>query len=166
MSEHQDPAELERRLRKAAKTVRAGMLGVVGGAPHHFPPMRAYLVADEKPFWFISHRDAALISQLEGGSHAAMFILISEDHHLHACIGGTLRVERDQGRLDLFWSSVVEAWMPEGKTSPEVTLLRFDPAEAEIWLSDNSFKLAFEVARANYRGAEIESGARATLTLD
>ena len=166
MTEHHDPVDLERRLRREAKAVRAGMLGVVGGAPSHFHPMRPYLVEEEKPFWFIAHRDTALVKQLAGASHAAMFILVSENHHLHACIGGTLQEQRDQGRLDLFWSSVVDAWMPEGKTSPEVTLLRFDPAEAEIWLSDNSFKLAFEVARANYKRSDIESGERATLKLD
>jgi general stress protein 26 len=163
MTVHHDPAEIERKLRHAAKSTRAGMLGIVGGQPRHFQPMRPYLVEDEKPLWFISRRDTQLIEDLQGSSHAAMFVLVSEDHHLHACIGGTLVEDRDQARLDLFWNSVAEAWLPEGKTSPEVTLLRFDPVEAEVWLSDNSFKLAYEVARAVYNRTEAESGEKATL---
>ena len=45
-------------------------------------------------------------------------------------------------------------------------LLRFNPAEAQVWLSDNSFKLAWEVAKANFNRQEIASGEKATLTLD
>ncbi len=166
MAEQHTPAELETKLRKAAKGVSAGMLGVVGGAPHHFAPMRAYQVDEEKPFWFITRRDVELVKELQGGSHAAMFIVVSEDHHLHACVGGTLQEDRDQARIDMFWNSVAEAWLPEGKTSPGVTLLRLDPAEAVVWLSDNAFKLAFEVAKANYNRTQAQSGETATITLD
>jgi hypothetical protein len=43
--------------------------------------------------------------------------------------------------------------------------LRFDPADAEVWLSDNAFKLAWEVAKANYTQTEAQSGEHATVAL-
>jgi general stress protein 26 len=165
MTERHDPAELEEKLYAELRKVRAAMVGVVGGQPHHFQPMKPYVVAEEKPVWFLCRRDNALIGQLAGSS-TAMVVVVSEDHHLHACIGGELHEERDQGRIDLFWNSVAEAWLPEGKTSPDVTLLRLDPADAEIWLSDNAFKLAWAVAKANYTRTQADSGEKAHIALD
>jgi general stress protein 26 len=161
MSPSHTPADLEARLRKAIPATRAVMLGLVGEAPRHFQPMHAYVVEDERPVWFLCRRDVDLVEDLAGQSRPAMVNVVSEDHHLHASIRGSLIEDRDQGRIDLFWSSVAEAWLPEGKTSPLVTVLRFDPADAEVWLSDNAFKLAWEVAKANYNQTQAESGEHA-----
>ena len=166
MSAHHTEAELLALLRKAINSARAVMVGVVGGAPHHFHPMKGHAVEGERAIWFICRRDVSLVRELGGQAHAALLNVVSEDHHLHASVGGELTAERDQGRIDQFWSSVADAWLPEGRTSPEVILLRFDPAEAQVWLSDNSFKLAWEVAKANFNRQEITSGEKATLKLD
>jgi general stress protein 26 len=161
MSPSHTPADLEARLRKAIPATRAVMLGLVGDSARHFQPMHAYVVAEEQPIWFLCRRDIDLIEDLAGQSRPAMVNVVSEDHHLHASIRGSLIEDRDQGRIDLFWSSVAEAWLPEGKTSPLVTVLRFDPADAEVWLSDNAFKLAWEVAKANYNQTQAQSGEHA-----
>ncbi len=165
MTESHTPAELEARVRKAIQSTRAVMLGVVGGAPRHFNPMKGHVVESETPVWFICRTDAELARELDGGSHAAMCMVVSEDHHLHASVGGTLTTERDQARIDLFWNSVADAWLPEGRTSPNVILLRFEPEEAEVWLSDNSFKLAWEVAKANFNREPIQSGEKAHIAM-
>jgi general stress protein 26 len=165
MSQTHTPAELEARLRKALPATRAVMLGLSGEAPRHFQPMHAYVVEDERPIWFLCRRDIDLVLELAGQERPAMINVVSEDHHLHASIRGALIEDRDQGRIDLFWSSVAEAWLPEGKTSPFVTVLRFDPLDAEVWLSDNAFKLAWEVAKANYNKTEAQSGEHATVAL-
>jgi general stress protein 26 len=141
------------------------MLGLTGGAARHFQPMKAYLVEEERPIWFLCRRDIDLIADLAGQSLPAMINVVSEDHHLHASVVGTLTEDRDQGRIDLFWSSVAEAFLPEGKTSPMVTVLRFDPSDAEVWLSDNAFKLAWEVAKANYNQTRADSGEHAKVAL-
>jgi general stress protein 26 len=165
MSQTHTPAELEMRLRKAIPQTRAVMLGLVSETPSHFQPMHAYQVEEERPIWFLCRRDIDLVSELGGETRPAMINVISEDHHLHASVRGVLTEDRDQGRIDLFWSSVAEAWLPEGKTSPLVTVLRFDPADAEVWLSDNAFKLAWEVAKANYNQTQAQSGEHAKVAL-
>jgi len=165
MSPSHTPADLEARLRKAVQSTRAVMLGLVGEPIRHFQPMHAYGVEGERPIWFLCRRDIELVEDLAGQSRPAMINVVSEDHHLHACVSGTLSEDRDQGRIDLFWSSIADAWLPEGKTSPLVTVLRFDPADAEVWLSDNAFKLAWEVAKANYSQTRAQSGEHATVAL-
>jgi general stress protein 26 len=112
MSPSNTPADLEARLRKALQSTRAVMLGLVGEPTRHFQPMHAYGVEDERPIWFLCRRDIELVADLAGQARPAMINVVSEDHHLHACVSGTLIEDRDQGRIDLFWSSVAEAWLP------------------------------------------------------
>jgi general stress protein 26 len=165
MTTRHTEAELLAMLRHAVNEARGVMVGVVGGPERHFQPMKGYAVEGERPVWFLCRRDISLVQTLGGETHAALMNVVSESHHLYASVGGELTAERDQGRIDQFWSSVADAWLPEGRTSPEVILLRFDPAEAEVWLADNSFKLAWEVAKANFNRAPIQSGEKATLDL-
>ncbi len=157
--------ELSSMVDKAINGVRAVMVGVAG-EPYRFHPMRGHVASGERSVWFIARRDVSLVKELDGPAHAAVVNVVSEDHHLHASLSGTLTLERDQGRIDQFWSSVADAWLPEGRLSPDVTTLRFDPAEAEVWMSDNSFKLAWEVAKANLSHAPVQSGEKATLRPD
>ena len=165
MTADHSQAELTQALWKAINGARAVMVGVVGGPIHPFHPMKGHAVQGESPVWFLCRRDIALVRELAGQTHAALMTVVSEDHHLHASVGGDLTAERDQGRIDQFWNSTTEAWLPEGRTSAEVIVLRFDPGEAEIWLSDNAFKLAWEVAKANYNRQRIDSGERASVRL-
>ena len=158
-------AELISRVHKAVNATRAVMVGVVGSEPRHFHPMRGHMVEGERSAWFICRRDVSLVREVGGDVHAAVVNVVSEDHHLHASLLGELTAERDQGRIDQFWSSVADAWLPEGRLSPEVILLRFDPAGAEVWISDNAFTLAWEVAKANFTRREITSGEKASIRL-
>ena len=41
----------------------------------------------------------------------------------------------------------------------------FDPASAHVWISDNSFKLAWEVAKANLNREEIHSGEHVVVSM-
>lgn len=40
--------------------------------------------------------------------------------------------------VDRLWNPFVAAWYPAGKDDPTLLLLRFDPAQAEIWLNGSS----------------------------
>ncbi len=40
--------------------------------------------------------------------------------------------------IDRLWNRYVAAWFEGGKDDPKLCLLRFDPAEAEIWLDASS----------------------------
>jgi general stress protein 26 len=165
MSAHHTDAEFEHKLRAAINGARGVMLGLAGPQEHHLQPMKGHAVEGEQPVWFLCRRDIALVEAVGAEARPALMTVVSEDHHLYATLDGHLAEDRDQGRIDQFWSSVADAWLPEGRTSPVVTLLRFEPTSAKVWLSDNSFKLAWEVAKANFNREPIHSGETATLRL-
>lgn len=160
-----DRKDLEARLWKTLDDERIGMLGLVGEASSHFHPMTAFCDRKLGAIWFFTRRDTELVRRLVQGGKA-MFNLISKDRELWACIGGTITEQHDAARIEEFWGPVVSAWFPEGKDDPELTLLRLQPDDAEVWLSTKGpIRFAFEIAKANLTDQEPDVGDHARLNL-
>ena len=70
---------------------------------------------------------------------------VSKGHDVFACVDGTLVEEADQAVRDKHWSSFAESWFPDGRQDPAVIMLRFEIAEAEVWVSDPSIKGRFKM---------------------
>lgn len=158
-----DHRQAEDRLWKALERHRQGMLGVVGGTPHHFQPMTQFPEREEGVLWFFTRKDTDLVRQI--GEGKAMFIL--QDDKFQACIGGRLAVSNDRARIDRFWNPVVAAWYQDGRDDPQLALLRFDMEDAELWLTDaGPLRFAFEIARANTGDHRPDLGERAHLNLN
>jgi len=164
MGDHADQEHAEKRLFEEIEKHRQGMLGVVGGTPHHFQPMTQFLDKDDhSALWFFTRTDTDLVRQAEQGK--AMFVL--QNDKFQACIGGRLHAARDQAIIDKFWSPVIAAWYPEGKDDPHLTLLRFDLEDAELWLSEaGPIRFTFEVVKANLTKTTPDVGDRAHLNLN
>lgn len=104
------------------------------GSDDHAEPMTAQLDEDaDGKFWFYTRKENRLAS---GGAAMAQFV--SKDHKIFACIMGNLVEETDPAVIGKYWSDVVEAWFPGGKNDPDLTMLRFELEDAEIWESDES----------------------------
>lgn len=83
MGDPLDQKQAEDRLWKEIDHHRQGMLGVVGGTPHHFQPMTQFAERDTGALWFFTRTDTELVRQLDDGK--AMFVL--QDDKFQACIG-------------------------------------------------------------------------------
>ncbi|ATE63032.1 pyridoxamine 5'-phosphate oxidase family protein [Rhizorhabdus dicambivorans] len=103
--------------------------------PHmHSAPLTAQLDKDQvDTIWFFVARDNRLTS---GGPAMAQFM--SKGHDYFACLSGTISVSNDRAMIDKLWSRAVEAWFPGGKDDPDLTLIRFDIDDAELWEADMS----------------------------
>ena len=110
------------------------MIGLTGHG-HHSEPLTVQLDKDQvDTLWFFVGKDNRLAA---GGAAMAQFV--SKGHDFFACLSGTVKVDNDSGMIDKLWSKQAEAWFPGGKTDPNLTLLRFDIADAELWEEDMSF---------------------------
>lgn len=134
-----DPAELEQRFWKLLRTDMTIMLGLAGVEDVHPRPMTAQLdgADDRGPIWFFTSNDTELVRALGSGA-AALATFASRRHELFASIHGELTVDNDRAVIDRLWNPFVAAWFEGGKDDPRLTLLRFEPGEAEIWLDDSS----------------------------
>jgi general stress protein 26 len=163
MASAQDPNELRERLFHEIKKRRTGMLGLVGA--EHMQPMTAFCEEDGGPVWFYCRKDNDLIRQ-SGGGKPAMFCLVAGDDSFIACVGGTLQESYDRERIERFWNPVAGAWFPEGESDPNLTLLRLDPVDAQVWVShSNPFRFGFEIAKANLTKSIPDAGDTAHIAL-
>ena len=118
------------------------MIGLENGGEHS-EPMTAQ-IDDDQPntLFFFAGRDNRLAS---GGRAMAQFA--AKGHDFFACLDGEVSTDDDRAQIDKLWSKQVEAWFPQGKEDPNLTLLRFDIDSAELWEADVSlagrFKMLF-----------------------
>jgi len=129
--------DLEAKLWKALKSDMTVMLGLVGVDNGHARPMTAQIEKGRRAVWFFTSRDNSLVGRLSKQSRAVA-TFASKGHDLFATIHGQLRVDNDRAVIDRLWNRFVAAWFEGGKDDPKLTLLRFDPDNAEVWLDASS----------------------------
>jgi general stress protein 26 len=165
MSETPSNADLEHRLWREIDHARTLMLGLAGGPPRHMQPMTAFTDEHDGTIWFYLRKDNDLLKQA-GDGHAAMACLMSKDHGFIACIGGDLAPHYDRDRIDRFWNPIASAWFPDGKDDPNLTLLRFDPTDAQVWVSQsNPVSFGFALAKAKLTKTVPDVGTATHLNL-
>jgi general stress protein 26 len=132
-------ADITTQLWKSLKSDMTVMLGLCGVHEGHTQPMTAQLEdgAVGGPIWFFTANDVNIVKVM-GESHAAAAQFASKGHDLFASVQGTLSVDNDRATIDRLWNRFVAAWYPGGKDDPKLTLLRFEPTHAHIWLNENS----------------------------
>jgi len=142
-----------------------GVHAVMLGSPdhsQHMQPMAPHTAREEKAIWFYSRKSSDLARAAASGGMVHM-CLVTDDYH--ACLDGTLEQIHSPEHIERFWSSMVEAWYREGKSDPDLTMLRLTPRSAAIWASTGS-TLAFgwEVAKAITTGDEPDVGYKTNIT--
>ena len=138
--------EVQERLWDAIDDHHTGMLGLTHDS-HHFQPMTAFVEKETNTIWFYAKADSDIAEAAAGGAEATYVVQTSDTQ---ACIDGRIDVTRDRGRIDKYWNAHVAAWYPDGKDDPSLVLLRFDAADAGVWVSEaGPIRYAYEVAKAN-----------------
>jgi general stress protein 26 len=162
---NQDPTELRERLWKELKDARVVMLGLVGGQPHHMQPMAAFPDKEGETIWFFTQRDSDLIADT-GAGHDAMVCLMAKDLEFQACLHGVLAPDHNTGMIERYWSPFVSAWYPKGKDDPNLSLARFEPNNARVWISNlGPFTYPLEIIKANATHKRPDVGGRADLPM-
>ena len=131
------PQEIEPRFWKALASDRTMMLGIDGVEDGHARPMTAQFEGDGGPIWFFTARDNGIVQSLAKGNRA-IATFTDKGHDLFATVHGSLSVDNDRAVIDRLWNRFVAAWYEGGKDDPKLTLLRFNPERAEIWLDASS----------------------------
>ncbi|MBP1474533.1 pyridoxamine 5'-phosphate oxidase family protein [Frateuria sp. MAH-13] len=132
-----DASELKQKFWDAVKDDRTVMLGLAD-ANSHPRPMTAMIEGDEGgPVWFFTGTSTELGAGVSAPA-PALLTLSSKGHDVFATVHGTLSRTHDRAVIDRLWNPFIAAWYEGGKDDPTLVLLRFDPADAEIWLEGSS----------------------------
>lgn len=128
-------AEIEERFWKELKDSPFIMLGIEGARDGATQPMTAHFDDGQGPLWFFTARDHDIVHAL-GQSDRAIGAYASKGHDLYASIRGRLSTSEDRAVIDKYWNPVAASWYEGGKDDPKLVLLRLEPDDAKIWLSD------------------------------
>ena len=128
-------AEIEDKFWKALKDSPFMMLGVEGSRDGATQPMTAHFDEGRGPIWFFTAKDHDIVRALPE-SNRAIAAYASKGHDLYASVRGTLTAEEDRTVVDRFWNPIAAQWYEGGKDDPKLVMLRLDPEDAKIWISD------------------------------
>jgi general stress protein 26 len=122
---------------RADRTVK---LGLEEDAITTLRPMTAQLDSDADcgPIWFFASAATDLVQGLVGHNRA-VFAFVSKGHGVFATVHGHLTRSSDRTTIARLWNPWVAAWYKGGQEDPDLALLRFDPARAEIWRDGSTF---------------------------
>lgn len=132
--------EIETKFWAALRSDMTMMLGLTGEGQDRTRPMTAQLDSEEDhgPIWFFGAKDSSLAQGLSASQYATGSF-ISKGHDVFATVQGRLTIDNDRSVIDRLWNPFVAAWYPGGREDPNLCLLRFDAASAEIWLDGSGF---------------------------
>jgi len=94
-------------------------------------PMQS-LQIEGNTIWFLTGYKSSKSYEIKNESHVNLSYA-SESNKLYVSVSGLASVVRDSHKIDELWSEPFKAWFPEGKTDPDVALLRVDVTQAEYW---------------------------------
>ncbi len=93
-------------------------------------PMAQQLVEPDGDIWLFAERDSRVVEQLTANPHVGLTLSSSDTW---VSIDGSAEMVEDQAKKEELWNTWVEAWLPDGKTDPNVVLIKVDPHTAEYW---------------------------------
>jgi general stress protein 26 len=99
--------------------------------------MTAQFDGDNKIIYFFTANDTELPPKLKRARKATL-TYSAKGHDVFATVKGTLSIYNDRPTIDRLWNRFVAAWFEKGKDDPKLTLLRFKPGEAQIWIDASS----------------------------
>ena len=143
------------------------MLGLKGVDDDRTRPMTAQVDVPEdgdkddggQIYFFASKSDG--VGQAIQGSARAVATFVGKGHGLFAHIHGTLVPSDDKAVIERLWNPFIASWYKDGKTDPDLQLLRFNTESADLWeatpgatLKAAALKTLFNVDPGKDHGAE------------
>jgi general stress protein 26 len=161
VADSEDRNDVEDLLWKELGKDRVAMLGVRSGEPAHFKAMTPYGDRDTGRIWFFTKRDNDLVTAARGAGTEALLVYQATDGKFQASLIGKLVEDFNEEKRDKYWTAPAAAYFPGGKDDPELTMLRLDLSDAEIWHSEaGPVRFAYEVAKANLTKTVPDMGSK------
>ncbi|HEV2527021.1 MAG TPA: pyridoxamine 5'-phosphate oxidase family protein [Thermomicrobiales bacterium] len=164
MSDQPTHEEAVRKVAELLKDQRIGMLTTVDpDGTFTSRPMAMQEVEFDGSLWFFAERTSRKVQQL--AAHPQVNVAVSAADSWIS-LNGTASVVPDTGKKAELWNAAVDAWFPDGKSDPNIVLLRVDSDSAEYWDSPGGrIASLFSFAKAKATGKPYEGGENAKVDL-
>ncbi len=114
-------------------------------------PMVIARLGDGIDAYLVTDINSIKMDEISDDPHA---VLTFQNARRFASVRGVLAVSRDPALLEKLWEETWTVWFPEGKTDPNIALLKFTAHDGEYWDNAglNGLKYVYEVAKAYATG--------------
>ncbi|MBW0145129.1 pyridoxamine 5'-phosphate oxidase family protein [Sphingomicrobium clamense] len=168
-SDAQVAQELEKKFWKELGSSPFIMLGLQGVEDSRTRPMTAQVDGEDgsRTIYFFADNREHLVQGM-GQRHRAVAAFTSKGHDIFAHIHGELVIDNDREVIDRLWNPMIAAWFEDGKTDPNLVLLRFDTEQADIWEADAgaTLKAAALSMLGKDPGDDFQDDNRTTVEID
>lgn len=146
------PINTQEHLHDLLKDFDTAMLTTCGDdGKMHVRPMGVAELSANGDAYFVTKVNSPKAAQIRAD---ASVTLSFQSARQFAAVSGTATVVQDRALIDRLWSEPWKVWFPEGKTDPEIALIKFHAHEAEYWDSAGveGLKFVFESVKAYVTG--------------
>jgi len=128
--------------------------------PVHVCPMQVQEVDELGDLWFFSGADSAHNFQITG-DHRVQLSFCNASKLEYLVVSGHATITRERRKIDELWTRAVEAWFPNGKDDPNLTLIRVTPAVSHYWDTENGKLVTMaKILTAAVTGKALDEGGR------
>ncbi len=145
--------------------IRIAMLTTTGtdGSLHSRP-----MATQEKIFdgvlWFLTGLHSGKIYEIRSDAEVALTYV--DGKHTFLSLSGRATVSTDRAKIEELWNPMYEAWFPQGKDDPEISVLRVDVDRAEYWDAPaNAIVRNVQILARAITGGKTPVGDHATVSL-
>ena len=79
--------------------------------------------------------------------------------NVYIALSGKLYLAHDQEKINELWVPAMKAWFPEGKSDPNLTLIRVEVLKAEYWdTAASDMVVLFNLLKAIVKGKTYDEG--------
>ena len=122
-----------KKLQKLAQRAKTCMMTTqLDRCPAPARPMFLQEVDDQGVLWFISGKDSDKNYDLQKDAKTQLFF-INNKRSEYLSIYGIAEIYTDKIMVDEHWSEMAEAWFPEGKEDPNVSIIGIRPIDVKYW---------------------------------
>ncbi len=117
----------------------------------HARPMAIACLDDGIGAYLVTDVNSLKVDEINANPYA---LLTFQSAKNFASVRGELTILRDRQLIEKMWKEAWKVWFPEGKSDPNIALLRFTAHEGEYW--DNAgmqgLKYVYDAAKAYVTG--------------
>ena len=150
---------------KMIRSIKFAMLTTEDDGQLRSRPMAASQDSFDGTLWFFTRASAHKVEEVKSDQQVGVSYA-DPDSQNYVSMSGTAALVRDQAAIDSHWTESLRTWFPNGKTDPDVALLRIDVTQAEYWDAPNSKMLhAYGYLKARLTGEPPAGGENEKVTV-
>lgn len=146
-----DPNDGRNHLNDVVKDFDVAMLVTYSANAIHARPMAMTCLDDGIDAYLVTDINSLKVDEIRVNPNA---VLTFQSASKFASVHGELTLLRDAALLEKLWKEAWKVWFPDGKSDPNIALLKFTAHEGEYWNNAgmNGLKYVYEAAKAYATG--------------